>query len=116
MSILSGASFGGGRTAVLSSIKIAQLAPGTAPPTPANFTGVVSGTNVNLSWTASSGAQYYKLLRATGTRGAYRIIGAPESTSFSDTSTVHGTTYCYYIEAANPIGYSANSSQTCVTP
>lgn len=117
ISIESGASFGGGRIALLSSIKIAQVAAGSPPSTPTGFSALVSGSNVNLSWTASTGSpQYYKVLRSTSNLGAYEPIATPETNSYSDTTVTHGTTYCYYLSAWSGAGYSANSSQACATP
>lgn len=105
-----------GDITALSFIKVVQNSLATIPPVPIGFTGGVSGGNVTLSWTASAGAQYYKLLRAISTLGAYEPIAAPEGTSYSDTAVTHGTTYCYYIAALNGAGSSANSSQVCETP
>ena len=63
-----------------------------------------------LTWTASSGATSYHVKRATTSGGPYTQVGAPTSTSFTDTGLTNGTTYFYVVSALNATGESANSA------
>jgi titin len=80
---------------------------------PASPTGVkasaVSVSEIDLSWTAVTGASVYEVLRSTTTGGPYTTIATPTATSFADTALKPATTYYYVIEAANASGPSANS-------
>ncbi len=69
-----------------------------------------------LTWTASSGATSYHVKRATTSGGPYTQVGAPTSTSFTNTGLTNGTTYFYVVSALNATGESANSSQASATP
>jgi hypothetical protein len=69
-----------------------------------------------LTWTASSGATSYHVKRATTSGGPYSQVGAPTSTSYTDTSLTNGTTYYYVVSALNSAGESANSAQVSATP
>ncbi len=70
----------------------------------------------SLTWTASSGATSYHVKRATTSGGPYTQIGAPTSTSYTDTALTNGTTYYYVVSALNSAGESANSTQVSATP
>jgi glucoamylase len=84
--------------------------PGSVPsaPTGLSVTGKTSST-VSLSWTASSGATGYKVLRA-GTQ-----VGTTTSTTYTDSGLAAGTTYTYTVEAYNSAGTSAPSSAVTAT-
>ena len=63
-----------------------------------------------LSWSASSGATSYNILRSTNSGGSYTGIASGITlTSSSDTGLNHGTTYYYVVEAVNLGGTSANA-------
>jgi chitodextrinase len=88
----------------------------TVPSTPANLSGgAVSGTQVNLSWNAStdtggSGLVGYEIFRNNG------IISSSAPPSFSDLTANHGTNYTYkvraYDGAGNRSGFSNEISVT----
>jgi fibronectin type 3 domain-containing protein len=80
---------------------------------PASPTGVkataVSVSEIDLSWTAVTGASSYQVLRSTTSGGPYTTIATPTATTFADTALKPATTYYYVIEATNASGTSANS-------
>ncbi len=89
------------------------------PPSPTGLTATVPTpppTQVNLSWTASSGASNYNILRGTTSSGPYTQIGTTSSVSFSDTGVTHNTTYFYVVQATNCAGTSDNSAPAFATP
>jgi hypothetical protein len=87
-----------------------------APPTELTATAA-SSSQIDLSWTASSGATSYTLERATVSGGPYTVIATGlGTTSFSDTSLSSGTTYYYVVAAVDSGGASAYSIEQSVTP
>jgi fibronectin type 3 domain-containing protein len=66
-------------------------------------------SQVNLSWSASSGASAYYIDRATSASGTYTNIGNTASTSYGDTTAVRGTIYYYQVRAYAAGYYSASS-------
>ncbi|MDP9121531.1 MAG: glycoside hydrolase [Acidobacteriota bacterium] len=88
----------------------------TPPAAPTGVTATASGqTAVNLSWTASSGATSYNVLRSTTSGGPYTSIGTPTGTTFSDTGRTCNTTYFYVVTASNGSCSSGNSGQAQAT-
>ena len=92
-------------------------APCTPPAAPTGLTATAAGANqINLSWTASSGATEYQILRSTTSGGPYTQVGTATGTTFSDTGLTCNTTYFYVVRASNsPTCQSANSSQASAT-
>ncbi|HZU97267.1 MAG TPA: fibronectin type III domain-containing protein, partial [Planctomycetota bacterium] len=87
-----------------------------APSPPTNVTATtVSQTQINVMWTASSGATSYVVSRGTQSGGPYSQIGTTSTTSFQDTGLTANTTYYYVVQAVNAGGSSANSSQASAT-
>jgi hypothetical protein len=115
LAILVGASFGSNRKTILNTIKVDRLAAAAVPAAPANFSAVINGTNVNLSWSASSGADYYTLLRSTTSRGFYSPVAVISTTSYTDASIANHSTYYYYVTASNGTGASVKSAQAIAT-
>ena len=64
----------------------------------------VSGSQINLSWTAVSGATGYYVYRGS------TQIGSTASASYSDTGLTCNTSYSYYVVAYNSSGSSAASN------
>jgi lysyl endopeptidase len=88
----------------------------TPPSAPAGLTATASSqTQINLSWTAVSGATSYTILRATTSGGPYTVAGTSATTSFSDTGRTCNTTYYYVVTASNGSCSSGNSSQAQAT-
>ncbi len=87
----------------------------TPPSAPTGVSATAaSSTQINLSWTAVSGATSYNVYRATSTGGPYTNVGSPTGTSFSDTGLSASTTY-YYVVTAVAGCESANSAETNAT-
>jgi hypothetical protein len=105
--------------------KISVLTGGTAPPPPNGAPYAVSGlsatlsnnTNVNLSWTAGSGATSYNLYRAaeSGGEGTNPVVTGITGTSYTDTNLNSGTTYYYQVVAVNGSGLSGFSAEAHAT-
>jgi hypothetical protein len=95
--------------------------PNTAPAAPTNLNLTVSavqGLQVKLTWTDNANNENaFKIERSTdGTNFTPLDIASVNSTSYSDTSVVSGTTYYYRVRATNPIGDSSPASAGPVTP
>ena len=115
-----------GTGAVNDTNAVRVLTGGVAFPPPNGAPYAVSGliatlsnnTNVNLSWTAGSGATSYSLYRAA--ESGYESSIAPVATgitgtSYIDTNLNSGTTYYYQVVAVNgsgPTGYSPEAHAT----
>lgn len=104
-----------GQSANSSEVNVTPTAP-QPPPAPAGLQATAGNTQVNLTWTASTGATSYHVKRSTTNGGSYAQISAPTSASFTDTGLTNGTTYFYVVSAVNASGESANSSQASATP
>src|SRR6266566_2446452 len=90
---------------------------GTTLPAPTGLTTSTASTSqINLSWTASSGATSYNVLRSTTSGGPY-AQGAygVTSTSYSNTGLTALITYYYVVQAVDAGGTSANSSPASAT-
>lgn len=79
-------------------------------PTGVNATDGTHADKVRVSWSASSGATSYRVLRATSSGGTYSQIGTPSGTSFDDTSATPGTTYWYKVRGCVSVGCGGYSN------
>ncbi|BBI99711.1 laccase [Ferrigenium kumadai] len=100
-----------------------------APATLAGVTAAAPASGVTLTWTDPTPAATattpgnaqneigFTIQRATGA-GAFATIGTTlaNSTSYTDTTAVAGTTYSYNVVAFNAAGNSPASNTTTVTP
>lgn len=89
----------------------------SSPATPTRFTATAaSNTQINLSWTAVSGATSYDIYRGTSADGSFPRLGSEPTISsgstvtYSDTGLTGVTTYYYKITALNGSGESDVSS------
>ena len=99
----------------------AQFQAGSPPTVPATLTAtVVSSTQINLSWAASSdavGVTGYLIERCSGTGcTGFGQIGNGTATSYSDTGLTPSTAYTYRVRAVNAgsnvSDYSTTASAT----
>ena len=83
----------------------------------ADLSATANGSGkINLSWTASSGAAGYDILRSTTSGGPYaRIAVNVPGTTFVDSGLTDSTTYYYVVAATNGDGVSGNSTQASAT-
>ncbi len=79
------------------------------PPAAPTISGSVSGSTVNLSWGAVSGATAYHVLRSTTSGGPYTQIASVTTTSYADSGLANGT-YFYVVRSFSTCE-SANSNQ-----
>lgn len=85
---------------------------GTAPFAPTGLVANVFGTQANLFWNASAGADGYNIKRATTSGGLRTTIAADYAgLSYTDAGLTAGTTYYYIITATNTFGESVNSTE-----
>jgi len=88
---------------------------GYPPAAPTGLAAAAASAQVNLTWTASSGATGYYVKRST-TSGAEAQIAPVSATSYADTAVTSGTKYYYVVSAYNSSGESANSAEVSATP
>jgi hypothetical protein len=114
---------GGGSTASCSA-PMPVVAPAAATNLHASVTSTTSKGKhatttyqVNLGWSQGGGVTSDKIYRATGS-GSFALISTSSSgiTSFVDKNVTQGTTYIYYVIAANPGGVSPASTTVVITP
>lgn len=87
----------------------------TQPPTGLTATAA-SSSQINLAWTATSGATSYNVLRSTTNGGPYSTVTTGvTSTSYSDTGLTALTTYYYVVQAVSSYGTSSDSSPASAT-
>ncbi len=97
-----------------------------SPPAAGQVTGLTvtpqagSYTQLNLSWTAVSGANIYNVYRSTTSGFTPDITKrvaqvSPPTTTFQNTGLVSGTTYYYKVSAENAIGEGLSSAQVSGT-
>ena len=106
--------------------RTASTGPDTQPPTaPANLTATaVSGTQINLSWTASTdnvGVTAYLVERCQGSGcSSFAQVGTSAVATYSDNGLTVGTGYSYRVRATdaagNLSGYSNTASATTPAP
>jgi len=90
--------------------------PVTLPAAPTGVNVADGVAQVNVTWTAVSGATSYKIYRSTtqGVQGT--LIGSGSAPSYADYTAVNGTTYYYKVTASNTAGEGAASTVGTVTP
>ena len=77
-----------------------------------------SAAQLTLAWVdSSSNESGFSIERSIGTGNAYVAIGTtgPGVTTYVDTTTASGTTYCYRVRAFNATAYSDYSNPACAT-
>ncbi len=92
-----------------------------APPAPTSVTATASGSSqITLSWTGSTGATSYSVMRSTtsGNEASLATVtGTTDQTyTYSDTTVSADHTYYYEVAAVNGSGTSSNSAEVSATP
>ncbi len=109
------------KQSVLSTIQYPLIGSGGSstgsPAAPGGLIAVSGNAQVDLSWSASSGATSYNVKRSTVSGGSYATVATGvANANYSDTDVVNGTTYYYVVSAVNSEGESGNSGQVSATP
>jgi MYXO-CTERM domain-containing protein len=65
---------------------------------------------IQVTWTASTGATSYTIYSGPSATGPFTQVGTSNTTSFLDTTSVQGQTYFYVVTATNIAGTSAQSA------
>lgn len=93
-----------------------------APSTPTGLAATAaSSSQINLTWTQTSGATSYDIYRSNTSGGTFTRLGSEptvssgSTTTYSNTGLSAGTTYYYKISAINASGESAASSEVSAT-
>gem|GEM_PF-2011131 len=81
---------------------------GQAPSAPSNVSASVNGSGVQVTWSSVSGANSYKIYRASSQYGSYTSLSTSYGTSYTDYSPL--TDNYYKITAVNDYGESEKSS------
>ena len=89
------------------------------PVAPASLVATeASSSQINLTWTASTGATSYTIYRAATSAGPFTTsVGTSSTASYSNTGLAASTAYYYQVTASNAAGASADSTTaTATTP
>lgn len=89
----------------------------TAPPVPVSGTATATAPNqITVSWTASAGAERYRVYRAAGscaTAVGYTQIGESTTTSYVDNTVSGAQTYSYKVTAFDDAETCESAQSTC---
>jgi subtilase family serine protease len=91
----------------------------TAPAAPTGLTATAGSGSVALSWGAVAGAASYNVYRSTSSTVTLSnpVASGVNSTSWTDSSVVGGTTYYYEVTAVDASGtQSSGSNEVSATP
>ncbi len=87
------------------------------PGAPGALTATPGNGQAGLAWTAATGANLYRVHRATVSGGPYTTIQSNlTGTSFTNTGLTNGTAYYYVVTATNGVGEGPNSNEVSATP
>ena len=89
---------------------------GTAPSAPSSLTANVSGSQINLAWTASTdnvGVTQYQIQRCSGPACSPSTqVGTSNTNSFQDTGLAGSTSYSYRVSASDAANNVSGFSNT----
>ena len=98
---------------------IVNTTPASAP-TGAAASDSTSCNAVNVSWTALAGATSYQVFRnVTNDSASAALVGSPAASPYPDTTANPGTTYFFWVKAANACGagpFSTSNAGTRSSP
>ena len=104
----------GGATGVAVVSATTQASPPAAPARPS--ASAQSDTEIEVTWSAVSGATRYNLYRSTSSGGTYTQVGGDISAlRYRDSRRSADTTYYYQLEACNSGGCSSPSPEVSAT-
>ncbi|MFL6034592.1 MAG: fibronectin type III domain-containing protein, partial [Gaiellaceae bacterium] len=94
--------------------------PATTPGAP-TLNSAVPGNSVTLSWSAPSanggmGVTGYRIYRGTTSGGETFMASVGLVTTYTDTTTISGTTYYFKVTALNAMGEGSMSNELSATP
>jgi autotransporter-associated beta strand protein len=86
------------------------------PNAPSGVTAsTASQSQLNLSWTAASGATGYQVWRSAAGTGIYSLLGTATGTTYQDSGLPAGTSYDYLVRTTSSSGTSVNSTVASAT-
>jgi hypothetical protein len=90
--------------------------PAPVPTAPLTLLASGSAAQIDLTWSASSGASSYTIKRSLTHGGPYTTMASNVlTTNFTDTDVTRGTPYYYVVTGANANGESYNSGETMMS-
>ena len=91
-------------------------APAASISAPGSLTAKAGKSQVQLSWSAVSGANNYNVMRSGTSGGPYALIAKVSTTSYSDEGLSSGTPFYYTVASSNGVGESGHSIEVSATP
>jgi autotransporter-associated beta strand protein len=86
------------------------------PAAPTGLTAIAGNAEVDLSWSAVSGATGYVVKQSVFSGGPYTTVATPTGTSHTATGLTNGTTYYFVVSATNTAGEGSASAEVSATP
>ncbi len=87
------------------------------PHAPTNLSATPLDREVDLTWTAASGADTYNIYRSLTSGSGYSLIDSGiVPTSYADTGRTNGVTYFYIVTGVNGLGEGPQSNEVMSTP
>jgi alpha-L-rhamnosidase len=102
----------GDNTALIDDVR---LSPGS-PAAPAGLSAVAGNKQVQLGWSAVSGATGYEITRSTSGGADVVLSGNGTQTTFTDFGLTNGIAYSYRVSAADESGAGPPSDPATATP
>jgi endoglucanase len=87
-----------------------------APDVPTNLVALAGDAQVNLSWSAPTGAVSYNVKRSLANGGPYNVITNVTTPKYTDAGLSNGFAYYYVVSALNTSGEGDNSAQVSAKP
>ena len=95
----------------------ASAKPGVRPLGAAVLTASPTSTQINLAWSAVTGAASYNLYRSIGTSSSFTLYQRGlTATTYTDTAVQNGVPYYYYVAAVATAGLGSASNTATATP
>jgi hypothetical protein len=105
-----------GESASSAQVSATPVAP-QPPSAPTGVTATAGNAQVQLSWSAATGATSYTVKYATVSGGPYQTVAsAIATTSFTQSALTNGTMYYFVVSATGSAGESPNSGQVSAMP